>query len=647
MALKSRSRTVFAALVMITMAGCGGTGTNSSSAPDADETGAVAASASAPVHPGEEPYRQRCASCHDKSVYKAPHRMFIAMMAPDAVLAAMNDGVMRENATGLSQAQRVAIAEFLTGRDIDAIGEPRLPPDCEGTAAKLDRSQPPATLGWGIDRRNSRFQRGPVGGLTATNVAGLELKWAFAYPNAIQARSQPTVAGGSVFVGSQNGTVYALDSKTGCLKWSYRATAEVRTPVIAEDWSESSGDGDTTVYFGDIIARVYALDAATGDLKWVTKVDDHPNATITGAPALFGDRLFVPVSSLEVALPADPGYACCTFRGSMVALDTGTGEMAWKSYTIDSRPQQVGVTRVGTPILAPSGAPIWNSPTLDIERRRLYAGTGENYSSPAGKTSDAIIAFDMDNGKKLWVSQQTQGDAWNVGCLSDYTTNDANCPEENGPDFDFAASVILVRLEDGGEILVAGQKSGAVMGLDPDTGATLWRTQVGRGGVQGGVHFGMAAEGETVYVPISDMAYPEDETRYRFTTPARPGIFAVNARTGEVLWQNVADDVCGDLDFCDPGISQAVTAIPGAVIAGHMDGRLRIYARESGEVLWETHTLREYATVSGEVARGGSFGGGGPMVADGMLYVNSGYGIYFHMPGNVLLVFGNAADAPR
>ncbi len=140
------------------------------------------------------------------------------------------------------------------------------------------------------------------------------------------------------------------------------------------------------------------------------------------------------------------------------------------------------------------------------------------------------------------------------------------------------------------------------------------------------------------------MAYPEDQTRYRFTTPPRPGMFAVAASSGELLWENVTADVCGDLEFCDPGISQAVTAIPGAVIAGHMDGRLRIYSREDGRVLWETNTLREYETVSGGIGRGGSFGGGGPMVADGMLYVNSGYGIYFHMPGNVRLVFG-VADA--
>jgi len=251
----------------------------------------------------------------------------------------------------------------------------------------------------------------------------------------------------------------------------------------------------------------------------------------------------------------------------------------------------------------------------------------------------------MENGDILWVNQATVGDAWNVGCLSDYTDDPANCPEENGPDFDFAAGMILVSLADGSELVLAGQKSGDVMGIDPDTGITRWRTTVGRGGVQGGVHFGMAADGMRVYVPINDMIYPEDTTRYQFETPPRPGLFALDPATGEELWAQPADNVCPSANsFCDPGISAAVTAIPGAIIAGHMDGRLRIYAAEDGSVLWEFDTLRTFTTVSGEPAQGGSMSGGGPAVADGMLYVNSGYGIYMHMPGNVLLAFGPASQ---
>ena len=424
------------------------------------------------------------------------------------------------------------------------------------------------------------------------------------------------------------------------MRWTYRASAEVRTAISVSFWAEGEENVHPVAYFGDILARAYAVDAQTGEVQWMIKVDDHPNATITGAPVVVEDRLYVPVSSLEVVNAIDPAYECCTFRGSLVALNTADGSIVWKSYAIDQPATEAGVTSAGTRILAPSGAPIWNSPTVDLKRRRLYAGTGENYSSPAGDTSDAIIAFDMDSGEVIWVNQATAGDAWNVGCLSQYAPDPANCPEEDGPDFDFAASSILVELPDGRDLLVAGQKSGDAMAIDPDTGKTLWRKRVGRGGVQGGVHFGIAAEGSIAYIPINDMAYPEDVTRYKFKTPARPGMFALDAATGEVRWENLADDVCDGLQFCNPGISSAVTAIPGAVIAGHLDGRLRIYDASDGAVLWEYDTRQSVETVSGESAHGGSMSGGGPTVADGMLYVNSGYGIYFHMPGNVLLAFG-------
>jgi polyvinyl alcohol dehydrogenase (cytochrome) len=594
--------------------------------------------AAEPAQNAEALYQENCGSCHNGGVYKAPHRMFLAMMAPDAILASMDDGMMVEQSNALSQAEKRTVAEHIAGRSVEAETVAQPPPVCEDKS--LDLSQPPSQKGWGVDYRNSRFQPAATGGLGAADVPDLELKWAFAYPNAIRARSQPTVAGGTVFVGSQNGTIYALDAETGCVRWTYRASAEVRTPVSISAWVEGEEDPRPVAYFGDIFARAYAVDAQSGELKWMTKVDDHPNATITGAPVIVEDRLYVPVSSLEVVNAIDPAYECCTFRGSVVALDAADGSIVWKSYVIDHPASEAGVTSAGTRILAPSGAPIWNSPVVDLQRRRLYAGTGENYSSPAGDTSDAIIAFDMDSGEIVWVEQASTGDAWNVACLSQYAPDPANCPEEDGPDFDFGASPMLIELGDGRDVLIAGQKSGDAMAIDPNNGEMLWRKRVGRGGVQGGVHFGMAAEGSVVYVPVNDMAYPEDVTRYKFETPARPGMYALDAATGDLLWENLADDNCGDMQFCDPGISSAVTAIPGAVIAGHLDGRLRIYDASDGAVLWEYDTLASVDTVSGESAHGGSMSGGGPTVANGMLYVNSGYGIYFHMPGNVLLAFG-------
>jgi polyvinyl alcohol dehydrogenase (cytochrome) len=327
----------------------------------------------------------------------------------------------------------------------------------------------------------------------------------------------------------------------------------------------------------------------------------------------------------------------------VLALDASSGEQVWKTYTTDKAPAAAGKTSAGTTIMAPSGAPIWSAPTIDEKRGRLYIATGENYSSPADGNSDAIIALDLETGKKLWVSQQTARDAWNTACFVDFAGIDnANCPTENGPDYDFGSHTILVELPKGGAVVVGGQKSGDAVGVNADTGETLWKTRVGRGGLQGGVHFGIAAEGHTVYIPINDRYFADDRIRYQYKMEPQPGVYAVHAETGGVLWSAPSPDVCGDLEFCSRGVSQAITAIPGAVIAGHLDGRLRIYARQDGRLLWEKNLLGEYQTVSGETAVGGAFSGGGVLVAHGLVYVNAGYGYNGHIPGNALVVLGPA-----
>ncbi|MEM8942636.1 MAG: PQQ-binding-like beta-propeller repeat protein [Pseudomonadota bacterium] len=590
-------------------------------------------------HPGELPYQQHCAQCHDGGAYKAPARLFLSMMAPDAILASMG-GIMATQAEPLSGKERVAVAEYIAGRTLDSVAVALEPPVCD--SKELDMDMIPAQTGWGMAPEGTRFQDAASGGITSKEVPSLKLKWSFAFPNEIKARSQPAVAGGTVFVGSANGRVYALDAQSGCMRWSFRASAEVRTAITVSPWEAGDESASPKIFFGDILARAYSVDARTGRLLWSKRVDDHPDATITGAPTLMDDQLFVPVSSLEVVSAANPEYACCTFRGALVALDARTGEMQWKTHTVEGEPGPAGKTSAGTTIIAPSGAPIWTSPVVDKKRGLVYAGSGENYSAPADGGSDAIFAFDMSTGEKRWTRQTTQGDAWNTGCLIYMTEDDSNCPEDDGPDFDYSSSPILLKNGPGGqEVLVAGQKSGIVYGLNPDTGEVLWFTDVGRGGVQGGVHFGMAAGDGVVYVPINDMFYPEDLTRYDFKKDPRPGIYALDPATGREVWAHPAPDACTEeiAQWCDPGISAAATAIPGAVIAGHMDGYIRIYAADDGELLWDFNTLQDFITVSGEVARGGSMSGSGAAVAHGMLYMNSGYGIYEHMPGNVLLAF--------
>jgi len=601
----------------------------------------LALPAGAATPKGEEIYQRACAACHEGGVKKAPHKMFLQMMPADGILNAMNQGIMQMQAASLSAAERRTVAEYLAGHTVEdalARAQPQL---CTGPAKDFDLGKGVKKVGWGVNRENHRLIPADVAGLTAADLPKLELKWAFAFPNAQRVRSQPTVALGAVFIGSQNGTVYALDKKSGCVRWAFRASAEVRTPVIIDAGDETS-KARPIAYFADLIARVYAVEATTGKLLWVTKVDEHPNATVTGAPVLYQGRLHVPVSSLEVTSAADPAYPCCSFRGSVVALDPKNGKEIWRTYSIDETPVEVAKTKVGTPILAPSGAPIWNSPSIDTATGTLYVGTGENYSSPANDRSDALLAIELKTGKLLWHRQKTANDAWNVACMMQ---DNPNCPAENGPDFDFGAGTIVARTSAGKPILLAGQKSGDVYALDlTDRGRPIWRNKVGRGGIQGGVHFGMALEGKTLFVPISDMSNPEAETNLH-SVPSKAGLYAVDIDTGRMLWSQPANDVCNGRKYCEPGISAAITAMPGAVLAGHMDGRLRAYHSATGRVIWEYDTTREVTTVDGSKASGGSFGGGaGPVVQDGLLFAASGYGTYFHMPGNVLLVFGLPKD---
>lgn len=592
------------------------------------------------VHPGASLYESNCAGCHDQPFYKAPSRSMIGLLGPDNILRALNDGSMKSQAADIDVAGRSAIAEFLSRRRLSDIEAPLLPSRCDA-AHGFDLNLPPVSRGWGVDLENSRFQPLAAGGLSSSNVSDLEVKWSFAYPNAFQARSQPVYGGGAIYVGSQDGTVWALDARTGCLRWSYQAKAEVRTGIVITPWLAGEADANPTIFFGDILANVYAVDAETGILRWRVKADEHRDATLTGTPTYFNQRLYVTVSSLETIAAANPAYECCTFRGAVMALNATDGALVWKSHSIDKPAEPAGKTEVGTTIMAPSGAPIWSSPTIDEERQQLYVGTGQNYSSPADGNSDAIIAFDLETGRKKWVSQQRSRDAWNVACFVGFPgLSNANCPEENGPDYDFGSHVILVHLPSGKEIVVGGQKSGDVVGVDPDTGKTLWKNRIGRGGVQGGVHFGIAAQAGVIYVPINDTLFTGDKTSANSRLPARPGVHAVNAENGELLWSALATNVCGETPRCETGVSQAISAIPGAVIAGALDGRLRIYAREDGSLLWEANLLREFQTVSGAVAHGGAFSGGGVLVAHGLLYVNSGYGFNRYMPGNALVVFG-------
>jgi len=578
--------------------------------------------------PGAKLYAENCASCHDGSVAKAPHFQWLEMMSPASIVSALSGGVMAEQGAMLSEDEKLRVAEYITRVDLaDGLPKVSYAAMCEGPEARFDRSKPAVLTGWGHETR--RFVPASLGGVEAGDMGELELKWTYAYPNATKARSQPVIGYGAAYVGSDDGTVYAFDLETGCARWMFKASAEVRTGIVLVD-------GPTPmVYFGDLTSKLYAVEALTGELTWSRRMDDHPSATLTGTPAFHDGTFYVPVSSLEVVPAADPEYECCTFRGHLDAVDAKSGEVKWQFWAISEEPRRS--ERDGKASYAPSGAPMWTSPTIDAKRGVLYAGTGENYSSPADQNSDSIFAIDLASGRRVWHRQTIAGDAWNVACMME---DNPNCPSERGPDFDHSSSPLLIDVGGGKQVLAVGHKNGIVYGLDPDAkGKVLWETKIGRGSIQGGVHWGMAAEGTTVYVPINDMNNTRNGDLLD-PNAARPGMHAVDARTGRKLWSNVQSNVCGEgRPFCDPGVSAAVTAVPGAVIAGHMDGWIRAYSRNSGKRLWEFNTVRSFDTVNGMEGRGGSMSGPGAAVGDGYLVINSGYGLYSHEAGNVLLVF--------
>ncbi len=578
-------------------------------------------------------YKTHCASCHEASAQtRAPARDVLRQLTPERILDALESitGVMSAQGLARTPAERRALALYLSGKpfgtekplDMDRIA-------CKQPQTFTDPLSRPNWNGWSNTLSNSRFQDGAAARLDPARVPQLKLKWAFAYPGDIMAYSQPTVAGGRVFVGSAGHRIYSLDAATGCAYWVYVADSGVRSAITIGQFNNST---TYAAYFGDLSGNVYALDAATGKQLWKTSADKHPAARITGAPRLYAGRLYVPVASLEEASSSLPDYECCTFRGSIVALDAATGKRIWKTYTIPQAPRQAGKNKKGVRQWAPSGGGVWATPTLDVNRRILYVTTGDSYSAPAAKTTDAIIAMNMDSGKMLWVRQLLDKDAWNVACLQPDKTN---CPEGAGPDFDFGSSAILVDLPNGKRALVAGQKSGMVHALDPDReGEILWQVRAGRGGVVGGIEWGPAADDKNMYVAVSDIPFGAE-----LDPKVGGGLLALQLSDGKQLWRAEPAPCPEGRKGCSPGQSAAVTVIPGVVFEGSLDGHLRAYSTNDGRVIWDYDTAREFTTVNGVAGRGGAVNGPGATVVGGMVFVNSGYGFFGQMPGNVLLAF--------
>jgi polyvinyl alcohol dehydrogenase (cytochrome) len=565
-------------------------------------------------------FDSRCAACHTASnTVGAPLPENLRQMSWKTILAALENGKMKGIGDALDAPQREAIAKFLGTAETAPMPASATCSARPPTPAK----SAPSWNGW-ADPANTRFQSAAAAGLNAQSVPKLKLKWAFGFPGVSTAFGTPTIFGGRLFVGAADGAVYALDAHTGCVYWTYTAIAGVRgSPVI--------GENGRAAYVGDLRGNVYALDAATGALLWKMRADDHPLAVITGSLKLDAGRLYVPVSGRDESIAAtNPRYECCTFRGSVVALDAATGRRIWTAYAIPETPQPTGQNPAGTKTWGPSGAAVWSSPTLDLAKRILYAGTGVNYSNPATTTSDAILAFDMDSGRLLWSRQFTASDAYNFACGAKDKTN---CPKDPFIDSDLGSSGILRTLEGGRRILIASDKSGMVYALDPDRkGKIVWQRKIAAGGVNGGTMWGGASDLQGVaYIGISDFTAGKPEVG--------GGLVAMQLATGEKLWVTPAPKpACLSIPGCSAAQPAPVTVIPGVAFLGSWDGHIRAYATKTGAIIWDFDTAQDFPSVNGVKTRGGSINSMAPTVAGGMLYITSGYS-GAAMPGNALLAF--------
>jgi polyvinyl alcohol dehydrogenase (cytochrome) len=569
-------------------------------------------------------FQQRCMSCHgNPNVERAPSPAAIREMPPEKIYDALTSGVMKAQGEALTDFEKRMLALFMSGRPLGSMAQgdaKNMPNRCSGNPPLPNPAGRPAWNGWGVDAANTRFQSAAAAGITADQVPKLKLKWAFGYPTGVSAFGQPTVVSGRVFVGTDIGYIYSLDAGTGCVYWSFQSKGSVRNAIII-----GPSKGRTAAYFGDAHANVYALDAQNGELLWTKKVDDHFTARITAAPAFHNGRLYVPVSSSEEFAGSTLDYPCCTFRGSIVALDAGSGAQIWKTYTIAERPKPTKRNSKGVQLYAPAGASVWDSPTVDEARRAIYFGTGDAETEPAPNTSDAIMALDMDSGKVLWVYQVQKNDAFMGGCSG--TARTENCPSENGPDLDIGNSPILKTLPNGRRVLVAGTKDGDVFAVDPDRkGELLWRTSVvDKTGTRGfapgrpsGIVWGGAADDQNVYYGLSG-----------------GGIAAVKLENGERVWT-----IKFDTGGARVSNAAAASAIPGVVFVGGTDGKLHAVSSGDGRPVWEFDADRKFETVNRVPARGGAMGAPGPTIAGGMLFVGAGYGVLGGgHPGNVLLAF--------
>jgi polyvinyl alcohol dehydrogenase (cytochrome) len=602
----------------------------------AQSAGHSAVTAAADAHPGRAIYERACGGCHNNpEATRSPALASLRKLNRATVEYAISVGYMKIQAKDLNPTERAQLVDWLAvdqSNHNEWIARAR----CSGKEASVDPSARPIAATFGLGPRNLRQQSAGQTGLRTADFPKLELAWAVAFPQTPTMRSQPVVAGDTVFIAtSDSGRLFALSSLSGCLKWQYESSVPLRSSLSYGEIEP----GKPVIVAGDTVGAVVAIDARTGKQLWRSDLRMHESNRITGTPVIHQGRVYAPLSSVEINYTRLDTYECCKAQGAVIALDLRTGRKLWVGRTMEE-PTRRKLNRAGAQLWGPSGAPIWSTPAIDAQRNVLYVGTGENNSLPVTDTSDAIIAFDLDTGERKWVFQATKRDAWNYACR-----DGANCDfgdEAVVLDHDFGGSVMIAKRKDGRDLLVVGQKSGTVWALDPDkNGELVWSTKISRGGANGGIHWGTATDGPRVFVPLND----RNPATAEFPLGG-PGLHALELETGKILWSRKAEGDCsGDrkqrFAACDTrlGYSPAPLVVDGAVIQGSVDGILRVFDAATGVTLWSYDTMRRFDTVNGIEGNGGSIDSSPYVAANGTLFVVSGYSRFAESPGNVLLAF--------
>jgi len=576
-----------------------------------------------------------CVGCHLDPNLKAPSLQAMSWATSEELLHVMNAGKMKTQSSHLSEEQKKLIAGYISS-SVEDIQVKK----CKSDIKKTDILGRNLWGSWGVDYTNKRNQTSSS--INSNNINSLMLRWALNVQG-YESRSPPVVLGSLLIIGTSRGFVYALNRETGCSYWRYRAEGRTRnSPLINSD--------DLTLYIVDQSLVVHSVNLLNGKLNWKSQIDKEDFQIITGSPVLHGEKLIIPISSIETAVAVDPFYECCKSSGAVVALNRKNGEVIWYHRVLDEA-KFVGkhfLTRVEK--FAPAGASVWGTPAIDDAGKKVFFGTAQSTQSPASEFSDAIVALDMDNGRRIWSHQTVPNDAHNVACEIPFNPN---CPDQDGPDLDFGAAVIYLKTKQGEEMILAGQKSGWVYAFNPENGKKIWSKRLGRGGKLGGVHWGMALKDNTLFVPISDRTIPSDDGLYG--KDPSPGIYALDIKTGDLVWSSPLEDDCkdrrkrkltGEAD-CFSGFSAPISISNDLLFAGALDGRFFAYSVKNGERVWEFDTLRDFAEINApsrnsfdyRPASGGSIDAAGPVILDNWVFTNSGFGGHNQIPGNVLLAF--------